>query len=258
MESRKERYVVSFSGGKDSTAMLFMLLENDMPVDEVVWVDTGAEYPELYRHVEKVKSCLPKEVEFTVLKPKHDFFSYALLPLRKRGRYKDQGFPYGFPSVRRRWCTGFLKLTPLRRYRRLLASKGKVAIMYVGLSFDEERRFSQCCPNTLYPLVETFKTTSKENLRYCYRLGFDWDGAYQYVTRLSCYPCPFTSIQNLRYLYHRHPNLWKKILRAERYLKSTGCPFWKFKPGISAEELNKRFGSQLWLFRDIYVRRGSM
>jgi len=246
----KRKFIVSFSGGKDSTAMLFMLLENNMPVDEVVFVDTGAEYPELYCHVEKVKSCLPKEVKFTMLKPEHDFFSYLLLPLRKRGKYKEKDFPYGFPSLKRRWCTGFLKITPLRRYRRHLASKGEVVIMYVGLSLDEENRVLRRYPNTLYPLVETFKTTSKENLQYCYRLGFDWEGAYEYVTRLSCYPCFLSSIHNLRYLYHKHPDLWERILRAEEYLKSIGCPFWQFKPSVSAEELNRRFTSQLWLFRN--------
>lgn len=223
-----------------------------MPVDEVVFVDTGAEYPELYRHVERVKSHLPKGIRFTMLKPDHDFFSYVLLPIRKRGKYKEKNWPYGFPSPKRRWCTGFLKITPQRRYKRHLASRGESVIMYVGLSSEEKHRLPRCPnPNILYPLIETFKTTSRENLRYCYRLGFDWNGAYEYVSRLSCYPCFLSSMHNLRYLYYKHPNLWERIIEAERCLKSMGCPFWQFKPNISAEELDRRFRSQPWLFSSL-------
>ena len=40
---KKPYHVVSFSGGKDSTAMLLHMLELGMPVDEVVNVDTGFE-----------------------------------------------------------------------------------------------------------------------------------------------------------------------------------------------------------------------
>lgn len=31
--------IVSFSGGKDSTAMLFKMLELNMPIDEVIYAD---------------------------------------------------------------------------------------------------------------------------------------------------------------------------------------------------------------------------
>jgi tRNA(Ile)-lysidine synthase TilS/MesJ len=42
----KEKYtVVSFSGGKDSTAMLLKMLELGEPIDEVVCCDTYKEFP---------------------------------------------------------------------------------------------------------------------------------------------------------------------------------------------------------------------
>lgn len=46
---------VSFSGGKDSTAMLLMMLERKMTIDRIFFVDTTKEYPCLYRHIEKVQ-----------------------------------------------------------------------------------------------------------------------------------------------------------------------------------------------------------
>ncbi len=50
--------LVSFSGGKDSTAMLIRLLELDdpeMPVTRIVFADTDFEFPELYEYLAKVE-----------------------------------------------------------------------------------------------------------------------------------------------------------------------------------------------------------
>lgn len=66
--------VVQFSGGKDSTAMLLLLLERGVTVDEIIFCDTGMEFPELYRHIEKVKEYIDRPI--TVLKPEHNFEYY--------------------------------------------------------------------------------------------------------------------------------------------------------------------------------------
>ena len=44
-------YIISLSGGKDSTAMLLMMLERDEPIHSVVFFDTGWEFPEMYDHI---------------------------------------------------------------------------------------------------------------------------------------------------------------------------------------------------------------
>ena len=47
--------VVSFSGGKDSTAMLLKMLEMGMQVDVVLFCDTELEFEQLYEHIRKVE-----------------------------------------------------------------------------------------------------------------------------------------------------------------------------------------------------------
>ena len=50
--------VVQFSGGKDSTAMLLMMLEKNMPIDDIIFCDTGKEFPQIYEHIEKVNKYI--------------------------------------------------------------------------------------------------------------------------------------------------------------------------------------------------------
>ena len=35
------KHIINFSGGKDSTALLFMMIEKSMRVDEVIYCNTG-------------------------------------------------------------------------------------------------------------------------------------------------------------------------------------------------------------------------
>ncbi len=45
------KHIVSFSGGKDSTAMLLMVIEYGMQIDDIIFCDTGKEFPEMYEHI---------------------------------------------------------------------------------------------------------------------------------------------------------------------------------------------------------------
>lgn len=65
------KHIVKFSGGKDSTAMLLMMLERGLPVDEIIFCDTGLEYPEVYEHIKEVEKFTGRQI--TVLHPPHTF-----------------------------------------------------------------------------------------------------------------------------------------------------------------------------------------
>ena len=60
------KHIVSFSGGKDSTAMLLKMIENNMTIDEVIMCDTGVEFEDMYNHIEKVQSMI--NIPITILK----------------------------------------------------------------------------------------------------------------------------------------------------------------------------------------------
>ena len=105
--------VVQFSGGKDSTAMLLLLLERGVTVDEIIFCDTGMEFPELYRHIEKVKEYIDRPI--TVLKPEHNFEYYLSEIVIQKGANAGK-CGYGWPRLWHRWCTRAFKERLTRNY----------------------------------------------------------------------------------------------------------------------------------------------
>lgn len=56
--SRHKRATLLYSGGKDSLACLLLLADWWHQVD-VVWVDTGNQFPEVYEHMDRVRGLVP-------------------------------------------------------------------------------------------------------------------------------------------------------------------------------------------------------
>ena len=57
----KQVHAVSLSGGKDSSAMLLLMIERGMPINMVLSADTGMEFPEMYEHLAKLDEHLFRE-----------------------------------------------------------------------------------------------------------------------------------------------------------------------------------------------------
>ena len=137
------KHVLSLSGGKDSTAMLLRILElretepNAYPLDEVVNVDTGMEFPQMYEHLEKLKTLVEsKGITYTTLKSSKSF-EYLMCEHEYIGKDNIAKKGYGWASPNSRWCTSNLKT-------QLLDSHGTNAdIWYVGLAFDEAQRVAR-------------------------------------------------------------------------------------------------------------------
>lgn len=54
----ENKHIVSFSGGKDSTAMLLFMVENNYQIDEIIFLDTGMEFPQVYDNIDKVEKYI--------------------------------------------------------------------------------------------------------------------------------------------------------------------------------------------------------
>lgn len=193
------KHIVSLSGGKDSTAMLLMMIEKDMRIDEIVFCDTGIEFPQMYNHLRKLTAYIRRPI--TILKQDKSFEEYLLNHKRKNGK-----IGYGFPYFRNRWCTTIFKRDPMIKHCR-----GQME--YHGIAYDEKERINnnQDRGRTIkYPLVD-WKITEQECLNYCYSKGFDWEGLYKLTDRVGCWACPLCKVGHMKMLYNHFPELWNKL-----------------------------------------------
>lgn len=232
--------VVSFSGGKDSTAMLLMMLEKGMPIDRIVFIDTTKEFPGVYTHIEQVEKYIaPLKVE----KIKINFDYWFGEHVKTRGKNKGKK-GYGWANHLVRWCTSlkkeaFSKLicgveyNPLSRSSEIMPSS---VIEYHGIAYDERHRTDKNNDgrNIRYPLVE-WEITEPEALRYCYSRGFNWGGLYEDFDRLSCFCCPLKKITELRAMYNKYPELWEQIGEMDKKAYN------KFRKDCTFSDLTERF-----------------
>lgn len=247
MESKPDYYIVSFSGGKDSTAMLLRLIETNAPIDEVLHCDTGLEFPDMYDHIEKIKEVVKeKGIKYTTLKSTLDF-EYLLLkqPIKsKKGTIK---IGWGWPTSRKRWCTGILKTRLLTAYKKELKKKYNI-FDYVGLASDEQKRLQRKhnqAPEKVYPLA-MWGWKESDCLEYCYSMGYDWNGLYTVFSRVSCWCCPLQSFDHLYKLWLNYPVLWDKLRYwSDEIDKIWGKDEYTFRKGYSITDIENRFKIRL-------------
>lgn len=255
MQVGKPKYhLVSFSGGKDSTAMLLRMMELDYPIDEVLFCDTTMEFPAMLRHIEKVKAVVEAAgIKFTTLRGERSF-EYLMLehePKRRSGS-GEKGRGYSWPDHLNRWCTLYLKTQVITVYKRLLRDEYEV-IEYVGIAADEqyrlERKMNQA-EEKRHPLVD-WGWAESDALAYCYSKGYDWEGLYDHFKRVSCWCCPLSNLDELRTLRKFYPELWQKLGELDTQT-------WRdFKAGgWSVERLDRRFALEEALTENGYRIKG--
>ena len=217
-------YILCYSGGKDSTAMLIHLLENQKPIDEILYVDVGDwMWKCASDHLKKVEETF--NVSITVLDVSDEI---------------QKGFErWGFPSFFNRWCTG-IKRETMRKYLRNKWG-GENIIQYIGYCADEEKRTDKKLYSSYdveYPLVDAGITTS-EALDLCYSYGFDFDGVYEHHSHFNCWLCPLQKKSELYELWKREPNLWANLHSMQ--WETDGC----FRPNETIFDIEKQFWNKI-------------
>jgi 3'-phosphoadenosine 5'-phosphosulfate sulfotransferase (PAPS reductase)/FAD synthetase len=201
--------VINLSGGKDSTAMLLMMLERGESIHSVVWFDTGWEFPQMHEHIGRLERYVG--FEFVRLKPKRSFtyWMFEREVVAKKGPQKGEvhRIGNGWPSPMRRWCTR-QKVDSINKYLKSV----EYPVSCIGYGADEPQRikYNSKFPRR-YPLIE-YDITEAEALEYCLARGFDWGGLYGIFNRVSCFCCPLQRISELRKVRRFFPDLWQQML----------------------------------------------
>lgn len=224
--------IVSFSGGKDSTWMLLEMLRRGEHIDEVVFFDTGWEFPQMLRHVEKIKKLVEDNgIVFTTLHPKmsFDYFMFDK-PVKERSGGSHFGYSWcGLSGCR--WGTT-QKNNTIDAY----FSNEPNHVQCVGIAADEVKRLEkERKGNKRFPLAE-WGITEAECLQGCYSLGYDWEGLYEDLDRVSCKFCGLKNLKELRNIYFKMPDVWSEL---QEYQSRTCRPY--KGEGASVFDLETRF-----------------
>ena len=217
-KENRMKYIASVSFGKDSLAMLLRLLEENKPLDEVVFYDTGMEFKAIYNIRDKIIKLLKqRNIKFTELKPKCEF-CYKMIDKPVKAKNGTTHYGYSWCGGRCRWGTTE-KLVALEKY-----CKG--AVEYVGIAVDEPKRLEkERKGNKQFPLAE-WGMTEKDCLQYCYDKGYNWleDGVelYSILDRVSCWCCANKNLKELKNYYLYLPKYWNKLKQLQ---SKTDRPF---------------------------------
>ena len=153
--------------------MLLMMLEKGMQVDEIIFCDTGKEFPQMYDHIKKVDEYIKEHYgkNITVLKAEKTFDYYMFDHVKTKGKNKGtKGYNWARPFMR--WCTNRLKTQVVDKYLKGLVDDYK---RYIGIAFDEPKRHLHITDKDEHPLFD-WMITENQALKFCYEHGFDWGG----------------------------------------------------------------------------------
>ena len=229
------KYIASVSWGKDSLCMLLGLIERGMPLDEVVYYDTGMEFQAIYDTRDKIIPMLSERgIIYTEIKPVYDF-QWKMFEKPVNGR---NGLHYGYS-----WCGGRCRWGTTDKLRMLdQYAQKQNAIVYVGIAADEQKRLERLTEYKIAPLAD-WNIAEAEALNYCYDHGFEWKEngyrLYDLLDRVSCWCCANKNLKELKNYYLYLPEYWERLKylqgKTERPMKGTGK---------SVYDLEKRFRAE--------------
>ena len=208
------KYILSLSGGKDSLALFLRVIEENYPLDYVVFYDTGMEFQAIYNNIARAEAlCEENGIRFIRLEPTRPF-EYDMLhkPICTRDGSEKTG---------RGWCGGLCRWGTAEKreaINRFYKSLGDEAVVeYVGIAADERQRINRDRQRNsvkLYPLIE-WDMTEADCLAYCYNKGWNWQEngveLYDVLDRVSCWCCSNKNKKELYNMYRQLPEYWNRL-----------------------------------------------
>ena len=224
------KHIVSWSGGKDSSAMLIRMVEEGMPIDDIVFIEVmatptlGGELPEMYEYIGKMERYIGRKI--TVVRSVLDFDTVFHQAYQKGQR---TGTIYGFPLTCGAWCNDRLKLRTIRKHYKTYGEH----IRYIGIAADELKRLARleaCCRA---PLAE-WGMTEQDCVDFLKKREM-LNPLYQKFKRLGCWFCVKQGLASLCVLRRDYPEYWAMLLEWDKESPRT------FKPRYTVSELEQRF-----------------
>jgi 3'-phosphoadenosine 5'-phosphosulfate sulfotransferase (PAPS reductase)/FAD synthetase len=213
-----KRNIVSFSGGKDSTALIIWAKDN-LDDFETVWMDTGWEHPLTYGYVDYIDQELLNGNLRRLKSSEYEGFEDLAM---QKGRV---------PSTKARFCTQKLKLEPLIEYFDTIRDDFEIH-NYVGIRADESysrSKMPECNFDLDYygcwihrPLLkwtadDIFAIMKKNNIEPnpLYKMG---------MKRVGCMPCIMSNHTDMKSIIMQFPEVIDEVRELEQKLGRSFFP----------------------------------
>ena len=226
------KHIISFSGGKDSTAMLLRMIELNYPIDKIIFADTTLEFPEMYDWINRIEKLI--KIHITRVTAKHSWDDWFYGKFTK-GKFKGEirGFPY---VVNKCWWSRDCKIMPMKN------EQGQNNMIYIGIAKDEERRaeakqYKDSINEYRFPLIE-WGWTEDDCINYLKSRGLEHPLQSKFK-RTGCWLCQKQSLKSLKSLYLHYPELWNKLKQYEK-----DSPH-GFKPNFSLDQFENKVKREL-------------
>jgi len=203
------------SGGRDSTAMVFMMIDKGMPLDHIIFTDTYSEFPEMYEYLNRVDVQLKKRGHKLTLLTHKRGESFEDWCFGRITRGKRKGMIRGLPMVTQPcYWKREAKVNPFESF--LKANNIKDYIQYIGYTYSEKKRADVKDSNQRFPLID-FKKCEADIDKYLKSIDLV-NPLYAFFERTGCYFCPYQKIRGFYVLWKKYPDQWRYMMDVERRL----------------------------------------
>lgn len=237
------KHIVNFSGGKDSTAMLIRMVEEKMPIDDIVFIKVmatdkiGADFPEMYDYIEKVESYIDRKITIVP-----SILNFDDVFHRKYQTGKRAGTIYGFPLTIGSWCNDRLKMKTIRNHYKRYGKH----MNYIGIAADEQKRLLRLKPDCCAPLAK-WGMTENDCINFLKERDL-LNPLYDKFCRLGCWFCVKQNLNSLRVLRRDYPKYWQMLLQWDAESPRS------FRPTSTVSDLEKRFYAEE---KTLIIRKGN-
>ena len=231
------KYIASWSGGYDSSAMVVLILEKNLPLDYIVFADTLAEFDEMYEYIEKFETYIKRRFNktVTIIKPRATFEDWAYSEVDSGERVGQiRGLP--MTTVPCYWKRE-AKIRPFERW--LKENNIKEFKQYIGYTYTELQRANVEADNQIYPLID-YHMTEDDVRDFLKERSID-NPLYKHFNRTGCYFCPKQRVDDFYNVWKHHAEKWEQIKRYEKEAGEKKALNTQFSIHGSAEEMEKLF-----------------
>lgn len=212
--NKPKMHIASCSFGKDSIATILLALENNEPLDRVVFAEVMFDHEkgisgEIPEHIQWIYgTAIPKleamGVKVDVVRAKKD---YITLCKQKRIKGAKVGQMYGVQNSFPCLANSELKIKPIRDYLKTLKGKFEI-IQYIGIASDEPKRLARLEGTNKVSLLAKYKCSEIGASLKCRKYGL-LSPIYEHGCRGGCWFCYNAEYARYINIRRNYPEYWQ-------------------------------------------------